>query len=332
MKLSIIIPVYNTEKYLERCLDSCYSKQSLSKADYEIIAVNDGSTDNSLDLLQSLLKRITNLKVISQVNGGLSAARNTGLENATGNYVWFVDSDDWIDQDCLTKFLSKIEETKVDILSIYADDVEGGVVRKRGEYEYFGIESGKDFLLKHKKYNCAPFYIFKRSFLNEYNFRFAKGLFHEDNEFTPRVLYKACKVTNIEGYFYHVFKHPGTITTTPNPKKLRDLLTIADNYVRYTKEIPDSDKFIFCNVVGNNVNQVLYECYHYDKSVRKEMNKRIGNSKYAYYLKHSSIAKYKIEGILFSIFPKHCLHMYRILQLFNNDKGGQKKAHTLVKQ
>ena len=88
--LSIIVPVYNTGKFLEKCLMSCI-QQDIPLDRYEIVCVNDGSTDDSLLLLNGIKDRYENVKVISQKNGGLSAARNTGLENAVGKYVWFVD-------------------------------------------------------------------------------------------------------------------------------------------------------------------------------------------------------------------------------------------------
>lgn len=100
MFLSMIIPVYNAEKYLAECLDSCLA-QDLPLADYEIICVNDGSKDGSPDILRSFETRHSNITVIDQPNGGVSAARNAGLRIAKGEFVWFIDSDDFIEQNCL---------------------------------------------------------------------------------------------------------------------------------------------------------------------------------------------------------------------------------------
>lgn len=96
VKLSIIIPVYNVELYIEKCLQSCLS-QDIPYDEYEIIVVNDGSPDGSLAIAESIAKTTTNMTIISQKNGGLSAARNTGMSVAKGEYIWFVDSDDWIE-------------------------------------------------------------------------------------------------------------------------------------------------------------------------------------------------------------------------------------------
>ena len=95
IKLSIIVPVYNVEKYLERCINSLIN-QDLCRNEYEIIIVNDGSTDYSGDIAKAIQSKVENIHLYEQVNGGLSAARNTGLKYACGKYVIFVDSDDYL--------------------------------------------------------------------------------------------------------------------------------------------------------------------------------------------------------------------------------------------
>lgn len=113
MFLSFIVPVYNTEKYLRDCLDSLIS-QDVPKEDYEIICVNDGSTDGSLTILQEYADQYSNIRIINKENGGLSSARNAGLDVARGDYIWFVDSDDFIQINILKYFKGIIEEIKYD--------------------------------------------------------------------------------------------------------------------------------------------------------------------------------------------------------------------------
>lgn len=115
MFLSMIIPVYNAGKYLAECLDSC-TQQDISPDDYEIICVNDGSTDNSLAILNTYAERFSQIRVITQSNAGVSAARNTGMDNAAGDYVWFIDADDVIAPNCLKHLRSKCAETSCDRL------------------------------------------------------------------------------------------------------------------------------------------------------------------------------------------------------------------------
>ena len=124
MKLSIIIPVYNVEKYVLRCLDSCY-RQDLPESDYEVICVDDGSTDNSSSLIETFAKKHNNIVVLHQSNAGQSAARNYGLKKAKGDYIWFIDSDDWIQPNVIKRLLIQAYQENLDTLCFtfqYADE------------------------------------------------------------------------------------------------------------------------------------------------------------------------------------------------------------------
>ena len=125
MILSIIIPVYNVEPFVEKCIRSCEA-QDASKDDYEIVVVNDGSKDNSVDVVNRVANEFENIRVLSQPNAGLSAARNTGMREAKGEYYMFVDSDDWIAENCLTKLIGKLRKERPDDLAICAANVING--------------------------------------------------------------------------------------------------------------------------------------------------------------------------------------------------------------
>ena len=114
MLLSIIVPIYNVEKYVEKCIRSCEA-QDISKEDYEVVVINDGSPDNSLKIVERIADEFPNIKIISQPNKGLSAARNTGMRNASGDYYMFVDSDDWIAEKCLGKIQEQITNLVPDL-------------------------------------------------------------------------------------------------------------------------------------------------------------------------------------------------------------------------
>lgn len=116
--LSIIIPVYNSEEYLRECLDSCLN-QDLAYDDYEIICINDGSSDGSLSILKEYEKECSNLNVVSlERNRGVSVARNVGIEQAVGEYIWFVDSDDYIAYNVLKDLKDQIRKSKPDVLYV----------------------------------------------------------------------------------------------------------------------------------------------------------------------------------------------------------------------
>ena len=118
MKLSIIVPMYNVELYIEKCLLSCLN-QDLPASDYEIIVVNDGSPDSSLAIAERIASLYDNLTIVSQKNAGLSAARNKALSLAKGKYVWFVDSDDRIQENCLRYILDECYNNGLDLCGKY---------------------------------------------------------------------------------------------------------------------------------------------------------------------------------------------------------------------
>ena len=114
-KLSIIVPVYNVENWLSRCASSLIN-QDLDKSEYEIIFVNDGSTDDSFEIAKKYSESYDNIILISQENKGLSAARNAGINKANGKYIWFVDSDDWIEPNIAGQLLKEAEDCGLDVL------------------------------------------------------------------------------------------------------------------------------------------------------------------------------------------------------------------------
>ena len=163
MKLSIVIPVYNTEKYLEKCLASCVN-QEVEKADYEIVVVDDGTKDNAMAIALRYQENYPNIKIFSQENAGLSAARNMGLSHCSGDYVWFVDSDDYIEEGSLSLIFNKIEENP-DVICIQAKRSDEETPRNRFSDN---VKNGYDVLLHSFDDwdRCVPYYIFNRQFLD----------------------------------------------------------------------------------------------------------------------------------------------------------------------
>lgn len=176
IKISLIIPVYNVEQYLEQCLNSCLN-QDLPIDDFEIIVINDGSKDNSLSIANEFEQKYRNIKVYSQVNQGLSTARNKGLSLAKGEYVWFIDSDDWIKSQSLRKITDLCIENSLDALSISAANVIGDSIERRSNYKSNDIFNGKDVLKMGVINVCAPFTIYKRDYLIENKFFLQKVFF-----------------------------------------------------------------------------------------------------------------------------------------------------------
>lgn len=238
--LSIIIPVYNVEKYVRKTLESIF-KSTLPKSGLEVIVVNDGTKDNSMSIVNEFVAKYDNLKIINQENQGLSVARNTGLKAARGKYVWFVDSDDWVENDSLPFLLEYLEHSDKDVLmfKIREYDEEGRILLVRSFHDNKNEEqiSGTDVVLYQKKYgiDITPMqqYIIRRDFLLSNKLCFVSGIYHEDKEFAPRMLINAKKVTIIPKVIYcYLRRNSGSITTDDSLQKKRCLSKI-EIYKRY---------------------------------------------------------------------------------------------------
>ena len=231
MKLSIIIPVYNTEKYLCRCIDSVIDQFT---SDCEIILVDDGSTDDSSVICDEYAANHKGLNVIHQENQGLSAARNTGIEAANGDYIMFLDSDDWIEKDSLQLFLTIINTYSPDLINGRAILTDGfGLNKPKIDYYipdgFYLIHDYLNLLKDRMIYTpCAPFTLCKRSFLNDNGIRFKKGILHEDQLWTPIILLNAKNIYCSEKYFYYNYVRQGSITHSGNRTRSgTDLITVC---------------------------------------------------------------------------------------------------------
>ena len=202
MKISIIIPAWNVEKYIVKCIDSCLR---LRGADIDIIVINDGSTDNTLKKISDNFGNLTNLKVYTTENHGLSAARNYGIKKATGDYIIFLDADDWLRTDLNHLIGNEAVFDNLDVLFFCCQ-----MIDEMDEYRLypnkpfpvdFGIYTGEDiFRISSDKYAGSGFFhfawlgVYKRSFLLENNISFLDGVVYEDYDFWFKVLRNANRI------------------------------------------------------------------------------------------------------------------------------------------
>ena len=201
-KVSVIIPVYNTEKYVRQAVESI-RRQTLK--DIEIIIVNDGSTDGSMTILEELTAQDERIKLFSQENQGLSVTRNVGLSHSTGEYVYFMDSDDLLVSDTLLKCYVKCKEENLDFVFFDAESFNDEGTLPEGVFDYKRTDKLED-----KVYNGAEIFkieldrfefkssvclnIIKREFLISHNLMFKPGILHEDQLFTVMLYLNASKV------------------------------------------------------------------------------------------------------------------------------------------
>lgn len=247
MKISVIIPIYNVSKYLGTCLDSVLSQ---ANADVEVICINDGSTDDSGAILSSYSSTHPEMVVIDQKNAGLSAARNAGLKRAQGEYVMFLDSDDWIEPDALAKLASVTNDQDMICFNgrRYLED--------SGEFEeadtlapeqnITGWEYYNKYSLQPRRFAfvCVVLRAYKREFLIKNGLWFAEGIYHEDNRFTPMACYYAKSVRVIDDVLYNYRVRGSSITTTRNLKRDKDLLETANILSSFFAEKEDCDRTV----------------------------------------------------------------------------------------
>ena len=300
VKLSIIIPVYNVEQYLEKCLKSCLS-QDIPHNEYEIIVVNDGSPDGSLAIAERIAKSATNITVISQENCGQSTARNVGISIAKGDYVWFVDSDDWIETNCLKQLTDTLYNDRLDALVINGVRVINGIETRRPPRVFTNrILSGKEYL-RGTLVNCAAVItIYKREILRKYNLTFKQGIFHEDAEFVPRAYHYIERIAIKNYHFYYNLLNPASTTQKVNPQKGFDLIKVACSLFAFQQGIKDEDNSYYNKYIASVLNQALNNAVIMDKNNKSLFLKEIHKHKYLFnsLIKTEGII-YKIEGISF---------------------------------
>lgn len=302
--LSFVVPVYNVEEYVERCLLSILT-QSLEDELYEIVIQDDGSTDGSLLKVRNVLGQRHNCKVLTSENRGLSAARNSGLRAATGRYVWFVDSDDFLEAGCLRHIVEVLSHSHVDVFNTGYKKIVGGVTKQRSvPWGRFG-------------YIQAWTHIYRREFLCVNNLRFVQGLLHEDFEFTPRASFLANKVENIDVKPYVACKRPGSITTTFNPKRAFDMVEVAISLYEFQK----SHCAQGCNfnrrvaLALNNALRYTLDT-HWGAINECMLNQKLESNKYLLTsLFKTLIPKYLLMYVLFTLCPSNIVGTYRRMRL-----------------
>lgn len=319
MIISIIIPVFKTGKYIEACLESCL-EQDIEDSEYELILVDDGSPDKSIEIAKKILGERRNVTIISQKNAGLSAARNKGLSIAKGEYIWFVDSDDRIEPNCLGYLKFLCENYDPDIVSFCAADVLEESVRRRFSRQEGVCHQGRDYIINGRLQVCSPFSLFKKKFLDSKGLKFVNGIFHEDSEFTPRAYYLADKVIESNHILYYVTQNPDSITRSANPRKASDSICVVQaNISRLSAEADKHCRKGFNNLIASDFNHALKNSYQMDAARKKELDKLAYDNRYL--LKHllgATRFKFIIAGLVYSLFPKHMVECYQIMHKFKD--------------
>lgn len=218
IKYSFIVPVYNTEKYLKKCLNSLVNQ---TYKDFEIIVVNDGSTDKSSSIISKYQKKYKNIIVIDKENEGLSMARNRGVQKSSGKYIIFVDSDDYVSNKLLEEVDKKIDDSDILRFQIATEDEEYTKINEYHEEEFesmCGYDAFK-YLSSYHFVEPAWCYVIRKNYYIENKFSFKRGVYHEDFGLIPYVIYKARKVKSVDFIGYYYIQRNGSIMNNNDYKK-----------------------------------------------------------------------------------------------------------------
>ncbi len=242
--ISVIIPVYNVEKYLCECVDSVLNQ---TYSEYEIILIDDGSTDSSGKICDDYANKNDKIKVIHKKNGGLSMARNDGMSVATGEYIYFLDSDDYISADALEKLISNIQTNNSDFVFFDAKSFKGNDTSKN-----FGI---KQKYIRQKKYNTdigysifnqlqqnnefhsvVYLFLFRKEFLTSNNLIFIPDILHEDMIFTYEAFCKASRVSQCaDALYFRRYRSNSIMTSKKSQKHFDGCLSVYSAVSEFSK-------------------------------------------------------------------------------------------------
>ena len=282
VKFSIIIPVYNTGMYLDKCLSSIINQ---TYCNFEVILINDGSTDNSLEICNKFALIDSRIKVISLSNHGVSYARNIGLNKATGNYITFLDSDDWLDSNTLFIVKEKIDIDNYDIIqcNLFLDFPKHSILYKEisndiivtNKYEIISSILSIKYSEKkyHKKYlnpRCAGGKFYSANLIRNNNISFPVGIASvEDGIFNLTAYEKANKILILKNAYYHYVQYMGSATEKFNSNQGNQNIMILSKI----KKILSTNYQEYCEVY----NYLVFELYYVwiDKLVRLDNSKSI---------------------------------------------------------
>jgi len=254
MLFSLILPVYGVERYIEKCIRSCAEQIDIDHSEYEVIIVDDSTPDNSVEIANRVILEYPklNAKIIKRPNGGLSAARNTGLDNASGEFIWFIDSDDYIEPDSLHILKETISlYSQIEILSfghrnVYPDHSEDCPLPQT----ICNIISRGIDLISATSFYSAWSRIYRKSLIDKYNMRFVEGIIWEDGEFNLRLLPVTEFHIGLTNVLYNYLRRPQSISTSNSVEK-----TLKSDIYKY-----DSlNKWIEEHHVSEEDRRILYQ-------------------------------------------------------------------------
>lgn len=319
MKVSVIVPVYNTEKYLEKCLNSLVN-QTLDAI--EIIVVNDGSPDNSQKIIDEFASNYSQIKSFTKENGGLSDARNFGIQRASGDYIGFVDSDDTVSLDMFETMYNKAKEhhSEIVICDLQKVNERGEAFRALPQSPQLPekIELKKDFTIFGEMGCFACNKLFKSELFLKH--RFKKGIHFEDIELIPQLVLESQVISKINEPFYNYFERQESITKTHTIKGLDMFLAIRNvkESLEKSQYRAYGDEMQRFAILQGYYSYLGYVAYVTDKEVKKEMVEKLRSEMDYYGISKMNILYYKRfnHNYLFSLpLKKQVFYLLSLISL-----------------
>jgi glycosyltransferase involved in cell wall biosynthesis len=249
----------------------------------------------------------------------LLLCHNIGVSIAKGEFIWFVDSDDWIEENCLNELYLQCKTNELDMLLMEFNCFVGGqfkIFRTLSNENVDKYIHGKIYLLSHELQLSPWCYIFRRDFLIQNQLFFMNHIFHEDNELIPRIFYFAKRFMTINKAFYYEFPNPTSTTRGLNPKRSFDLLKVAQSHVSFVDNVVTEKeiKTVIYGLIGLAINSALCNSKSMNNENMKKFYLELNQNKHLfYYMKQSNSIKYKLEAILYLFSPKLFRKLYSVL-------------------
>lgn len=313
MKLSIVIPIYNVRDYIVKCVESCICTDHLEE--YEIILVNDETPDDSIELLQTFIQNYSNIRLINRKNGGLSAARNSGLRESRGEYVWFVDGDDYISNNAISLVLEELSKRSCDIFVFHYNKVEGDIIDSEVTFSLPDgiIDAQKCIIDQSINFPILIWcHLYRTKYLFDNNLTFYEGILHEDLEFKFRSHYLTNSLYYIRKPLYNYrTNRAGSIMNNMkrDPQKSIESYLKIINKTQYDMDILNVDIKLRNNILATIAYMLLVIIYGQSLRLFKK-NKIDRFNEILEIVKKSNDYKKKLFARFCSIIPFRIVHYF----------------------
>jgi len=309
MNISFIIPAYNASSFLSRCIDSIYNL-NLEETDFEVLVIDDCSTDNTAEILRCYAGCHQNLTLLRQSkNHRQGAARNRGVSIAKGTYITFVDSDDMIGQGVLTALETALRlNLDIAVMNHKFVSVDGETREKEYlQYDENRIFSGVEMQMNYPYWNSAPVaYLYKLSFLNQVNYPFAEDVFYEDSDFVNVHLYYAKRMAYCRKCGYQFFENLSSTTHSMTYINLADYFLLGTRMLNFYRTVKDSEPEYSSGILEGGSYNIWVAFRKIEKlSSRKEIE--LFYDRIDEYYDRKSLLSYREPGYCWTFWTRFCL-------------------------